>query len=114
MVAMELCADTFDVEVLQADQPVLVDFWGPQCVPCLRLLPKVEALANKHAAWLKVGKVNATQNRRLCLKLKVLSLPTFLVFKEGQEIGRLTGQQLTIKDIEAQIQPLAPAPEPVS
>jgi thioredoxin 1 len=110
-VTTELTADTFDKEVLQADRPVLVDFWGPQCVPCLRLLPRVEALADKHAAWLKVAKVNAAQNRRLCLKLKVLSLPTFLVFNSGEEVGRLTGQQLTIKDIEAEVQHFAPAAE---
>lgn len=89
---VEVTRETFAPEVLEERVPVLVDFWGPACRPCLALMPVVEKIAASHAGSLKVVKVNAAQNRRLCVDLKVLTLPTFLVFKGGQEVARLTGE----------------------
>lgn len=83
--------DTFDAEVRQATQPVLVDFWGPRCGPCLALMSYVEQVAEQYDGRLKVVKVNAQENRRLCVQLKVMSLPTFLFFAQGQEVDRMTG-----------------------
>ncbi len=99
-------AATWELEVQQSDRPVLVDFWGPRCVPCMRLLPQVEQLAKRWGEQLKVAKVDASTNRRLCLTLKVLSLPTFLAFKDGVEVKRLTGEGITIPQIEAAVQEL--------
>ena len=96
--AVELNRDNYDEEVLKAEKPVIVDFWGPQCGPCLALMPAVERLEEDLKGKIKVGKVNASENRMQCAKLRVLGLPTFLVYKEGEEINRLTGNDSTEKD----------------
>lgn len=96
---IEIKSENFEQEVLHSPQPVLVDFWGPQCGPCLALMPKVEALTIRYGDKVKITKVEAPKNRRLCLTLKVLSLPTFLVFKNGKEVDRLSGE-ITIQSIE--------------
>ena len=97
---IEVNADTFEKEVVQSGVPVLVDFWGPRCVPCLALMPHVEGLGEKFGEKLKITKVDASKNRRLCLNLKVLDLPTFLFYKNGKEMNRLRGDTLTIEEIE--------------
>jgi len=96
---IEINSDSFEQEVLRSSQPVLVDFWGPQCGPCLALMPKVEALTEQYGEKVKITKVEAPKNRRLCLNLKVMSLPTFLFFKDGKEFERLTGE-ITVQSIE--------------
>lgn len=96
---IEVNADTFEKEVVQSEIPVLVDFWGPQCKPCLALMPHVEKLAEKYEGKLKVTKVDASQNRRLCINLRVLGLPTFLFYKNGEEVNRLGGSDLTSEEI---------------
>jgi thioredoxin 1 len=88
----EITKDNFDHEVVESRLPVLVDFWGPRCTNCLALMPDVEAMASEHSGVLKVAKVDASQNRRLCLNLRVLSLPTYLIFKDGKEVERLVGE----------------------
>jgi thioredoxin 1 len=98
--AIEVNTDTFEKEVVQSEVPVLVDFWGPRCVPCLALMPHVEGLGEKYGEKLKITKVDASKNRRLCLNLKVLDLPTFLFYKKGKEVSRLRGEALTIEEIE--------------
>jgi len=102
--AVEVHKDNYDSEVLQSELPVLVDFWGPQCAPCLALMPAVEHLEQVYAGKIKVTKLNAAAgNRMLCAKLRVLGLPSFLFYKNGTEIKRLSGNQLTKKDIEEAI-----------
>ncbi len=96
----EVNSDTFAGEVLHSERPVLVDFWGPQCAPCLILMPQVESLESTYGEKIKVVKVDASKNRRLCLELKVLGLPTYLLYKNGESLGRLTGGNLKIQDIE--------------
>ncbi|MFH1758778.1 MAG: thioredoxin family protein [Pseudomonadota bacterium] len=96
---VSLNKENFEEEVLKSDLPVLVDFWGPQCQPCLALIPFVEALAAKQGGSLKVAKVDAPGNRRLCLNLKVMGLPTFLLYRHGEEIGRLTGNGITSESL---------------
>lgn len=98
--AIEVSADTFEKEVVQSDIPVLVDFWGPQCAPCLALMPQVERLGEKFGERLKITKVDASKNRRLCLNLRVLGLPTFLIYKDGKEVNRLSGNNLKMEEIE--------------
>lgn len=99
----EIDKDTFEEEVTRSEKPVMVDFWGPQCVPCLALMPNVEALAEKYGNQLSVVKVEAPKNKRLCLNLKVLALPTFLFFKKGKEVERLAGNNVTIEMIEGAV-----------
>jgi thioredoxin 1 len=60
-------------------------------VACLQAMPQVEALGTAYAGKVKITKVEAPKNRRLCLDLKVMSLPTFLFYKDGREVGRLSG-----------------------
>ena len=98
---IEIDKDNFEEEVINAGGPVILDFWGPGCRPCLALMPKVEELAADNEGRIKFGKVNSSENRRLCINLKVMSLPTFLAFRDGKEIGRITGQSLTIEDVRA-------------
>lgn len=98
----EVMKETFHQEVIQSDKPVVVDFWGPQCGPCLALMPKMEALAEKYGDKVRIVKVEAPKNRRLCLEMKVLSLPTFLFYKQGKEVDRVSGN-VTIESIEDSI-----------
>jgi len=93
--AIDLNRDNYETEVLQSKEPVMVDFWGPQCRPCLALMPAVERLEKEYAGKIKVAKVNATENRMLCAKLRVISLPAYLFYKDGVETNRLTGQDIT-------------------
>jgi thioredoxin 1 len=87
--AVEATTETYDLLVAQGN--VIADFWGPQCVPCLALMPAVEQLVERHNGRLTLVKVNAPENRRLCLDLRVLGLPTFILYRDGEEIDRLTG-----------------------
>jgi thioredoxin 1 len=99
----DVTKETFNEEVLEADVPVVVDFWGPQCVPCLAIMPNVEALSEKYVGRVKIAKLEAPKNRRLCLDLKVVSLPTILFYKDGKEVKRLAGNDVSLKSIEASI-----------
>jgi thioredoxin 1 len=100
---LEVSSEGFAQEVLQSEKPVLVDFWGPRCTPCLALMPQVEKLESAYGDKVKIVKVDASKNRRLCLELKVLGLPTYLFYKNGQGVGRLTGGDLKIQDIEGEL-----------
>ena len=100
---IDLNRDNYEQEVLTAILPVMVDFWGPQCKPCLALMPAVEELEKNYAGRLKVSKLNAAENRMLCAKLRVLGLPTYLFYKDGTEVNRLTGEGITKNDLEAAI-----------
>lgn len=97
---IEVNKDNFQAEVLQSDQPVLVDIWGPSCQPCFALMPAVEEMSSKYQNKIKFVKLNSAQNRRLCIDLKVIGLPAFLLFKEGQEIARLGGKDASVASIE--------------
>lgn len=96
--------DTFETEVVQSKEPVLVDFWGPQCRPCLALMPAVERFEQTYTGKLKITKVNAAENRMLCAKLKVFGLPTFLFYRDGNEVNRLTGDQIREADLTKAIE----------
>lgn len=96
---IELTKETYDAEVKESAIPVVVDFWGPQCGPCLALMPDVEALSKEYEGKVKFCKVNSAENRRLCISLRVMGLPTFLFVKDGEVANRITGDEITIDDI---------------
>jgi thioredoxin 1 len=92
MALTALNKETYDEAVADKSLPILVDFWGPQCVPCLGLLPVVEEMSDEYEGRVRFCKVNTAENKRLCLRLKVIGLPTFLFYKDGEPAGRLTGE----------------------
>lgn len=79
---------------LTGDGTVLVDVWGPECVPCVALTPHVERLASERPE-LRVVKLEAPKNRRLCIDMKVMGMPSFLLFRDGAEVARLSDPELT-------------------
>lgn len=99
--AVDVSKENYDQEMLGSSIPVLADFWGPRCTKCFALMPTLDQLEEKYKGKLKVVKLDASQNRRLCMNLKVMSLPTFLLFRNGEEVGRIRGEitaeQLTEK-----------------
>lgn len=105
--AIDINAESFEKEVVQSDVPVLVDFWGPRCAPCIALMPQVEDLEKKYEGKLKITKLDASQNKRFCLQMRVLGLPTYIFYRSGSEVDRLTGGELTITDIEESVKKIA-------
>ncbi len=80
---------------LVAEGLVLVDVWGPDCQPCLALMPHVEKLAADSEGSLRVVKLEAPKARRLCMELRVMGLPAFLLFRDGEEVARINGPQVS-------------------
>jgi thioredoxin 1 len=81
----------FKAEVLDAKEPVLVDFWATWCAPCIAMEPTLEELAVTYAGKLKVVKVNIEQNQVSAQQFGVRSLPNFLMFKGGKVVGQIAG-----------------------
>jgi len=92
-VVTEATKETF--HDLIAEGQVLVDVWGPDCQPCLRLMPHVEKLAEDSGGTLRVVKLEAPKARRICMSLKVMGLPALVLFRDGEEVARINGPQVT-------------------
>ena len=90
--AVEFSSETFEAEVLNSDQPVLVDFWATWCGPCRQLTPVIEQLANENSDA-KVCKLDVDAHQEIALKYGITNIPTLLVFKGGQIVERLQGVQ---------------------
>ncbi len=88
---MEYTDQSFEQEVLKADQPVLVDFWAAWCGPCRMIAPAVEALADEYAGKAKVGKVNVDENSSTPGRYNIRSIPTLLLFKGGEVQEQIVG-----------------------
>jgi thioredoxin 1 len=80
-----------DDELVQSEQPILVDFWAPWCGPCRAMSPAVEAAAQKLAGNAKVYKINVDDNPEVSPRFNIKGIPTLILFKDGQEANRLVG-----------------------
>jgi thioredoxin 1 len=89
--AMEVTDSNFEAEVLQSSSAVLVDFWAPWCAPCRTLAPIIDAVAGEYVGRVKVVKLNVDDNQQTAAKFGVMSIPTLIIFKNGEEAERSVG-----------------------
>jgi len=111
--AIEVAESTFPDLVMGGN--VLLDVWGPQCAPCIALMPAVEALEKRYDGRITLLKLNAPVNRKLCRSLRIAGLPAYVTFRDGVEVERVTGADATLEQIVAAIERLiagAPAKGP--
>lgn len=83
----------FEAEVLKAEKPVLVDFYADWCGPCRMMAPAVEALTEEMAGEAVIGKLNVDENEEIAMKYGVMSIPTLIVFKNGEPVKKAIGVQ---------------------
>ena len=89
--ALQITDASFEEVVLKSDKPVLVDFWATWCGPCRMLGPVIEELASEYEGRVVVGKVDVDNNQEFAAKYGVRNIPTVLVFKDGEVVGRQVG-----------------------
>ncbi len=93
MSVTELNKDNFEKEVMEANVPVLIDFWASWCGPCRMMSPVIDKIAEEMGEKLKVCKVNVDENHELAEKYEIMTIPAFIVIKNGAESGRTIGVQ---------------------
>jgi len=89
--AIEVTDDSFEADVLQAETPTLVDFWAEWCGPCKMVAPVVEEIAASHQDKLRVAKMDVDNNRLTPSQYGIFSIPTLILFKNGEEAARIVG-----------------------
>lgn len=93
MAEIIITKDNFDAEVINSDIPVLIDFWATWCGPCTMMAPVVSQIAEEYADKIKVGKLDVDSEPELAIQYGVMSIPTLIYFKNGEEADRIIGFQ---------------------
>ncbi|CAL9915783.1 Thioredoxin 1 [Candidatus Liberibacter solanacearum] len=99
MGALATDADNFDLEVLKCSNPVVVDFWASWCRPCVALSPIIDDLADELSDKVKIVKVDIEKNSSISIRYKIVSIPTLILFKDGQMIDKMMPGGLSRNDI---------------
>jgi thioredoxin 1 len=105
--ALIITEDNFEEEVINADQPVLVDFWAEWCGPCKMISPMVDAVASEVEGVAKVGKCNLDDGQAIAAKYGIKSIPTLLFFKGGEVKDQIVGANVTQSQISGKLKALA-------
>lgn len=90
-IVTQITDSTFKQEVLHSDLPVLVDFWAPWCGPCRLVSPTVEEVAEQYDGKVKVVKLDTDENPQVAIEYGIRSIPTLMIFKEGQKVDMVVG-----------------------
>jgi thioredoxin 1 len=104
--ALHVTDATFDAEVLNSTTPVLVDFWAEWCGPCRMIGPVVEEMAGEYEGKAKITKVDVDSNPQISMKFGIRSIPTLLIFKNGQIVDQIVGavpKSVLKKQLDAQL-----------
>ncbi len=104
--ALHITDATFDQEVLKSTTPVLVDFWAEWCGPCRMIGPIVEEMAGEYDGKAKITKVDVDSNPQISMKFGIRSIPTLLIFKNGQIVDQIVGavpKSVLKKQLDAQL-----------
>jgi thioredoxin 1 len=101
----EVTDNNFQAEVIESEVPVLVDFWAPWCGPCRMVAPVVEEIASERGDQLKVVKLNIDENQNTAVQFNVLSIPTLMVFRNGEVAKTVIGAYPKRK-LEAELEPV--------
>jgi thioredoxin 1 len=101
----EVTDSNFQAEVIESEVPVLVDFWAPWCGPCRMVAPVVEEIAQERGEELKVVKLNIDENQGTAMQFNVLSIPTLMVFRNGEVAKTVIGAYPKRK-LEAELEPV--------
>jgi thioredoxin 1 len=100
MSAIQITKDNFESEVLKSSVPVLVDFWAAWCGPCKMVGPIVDEVAKELEGKAKVGKINVDEEQHLAREFAIMSIPTLIVFKDGQVVNKIVGARSKAELIE--------------
>lgn len=90
---LTLTSENFEEEVINSNVPVLIDFWASWCMPCKMMHPVIDEIAKESQGRFKVGKINIDEQTDLAVKFGVMSIPTFIVFKNGKQSNMSVGVQ---------------------
>jgi thioredoxin 1 len=101
---LTLTDTSFDEEIQSSDQPVLVDFWAEWCGPCKMVAPILDEIAKERPGQIRIGKINVDENLELARRFEVMSIPTLILFKDGEPKLRMVGARAKA-DLIKQIEP---------
>jgi thioredoxin 1 len=102
--------DTFEAEVLKAELPTVVDFWAVWCGPCKMIAPALEEIASEYEEQLQVAKLDVDHNQAAAMKYGVMSIPTLILFKDGEPVERIVGfmpKPKLLAKLEPHLQPVS-------